>query len=73
MKWSEYHGEHWDRRREGGQGSVGKAFWVDGVGKGTLFIKNLGESDHQNGYHYLAPVTYQALLHTSSHLILISL
>lgn len=73
MKWSEYHGEHWDRRREGGQGSVGKAFWVDGVGKGTLFIKNLGESDYQNGYHYLAPVTYQALLHTSSHLILISL
>lgn len=42
MKWSEYHGEHWDGRREGGQGSIGKAFWVDGVGKGTLFIKNLG-------------------------------
>lgn len=45
----------------GGQGSVGKAFWVDGVGKGMLFIKNLGESDHQDGHRYLAPVVYQAL------------
>ena len=57
----------------GGQGSVGKAFWVDGVGKGMLLIKNLGESDHQNGYYYLAPIMYQALLHSSSHVILISL